>query len=890
MPSSSPITRWVDVSFAVVETPETEAADQRNNNNNDDETNEKDSGSEATFDDMPPLTDMHVRTETLFMDTRGSSGVSALLPTAAATGSTTIDSVLPGNETLLRQEETAAAATSPSRKRKSTVAPTTPSMILGACGKNNDDDEEGGDDDDDYTDTAIYVGNLSGVQPNIHYHRGTFSRDWNDDDDDNYEDDEDDEDESKDYFDEHEDYDSDFVEEEDDEMQDLIMFHLGRMMADMPNYNSEESNDDEEEEGTDFYDVYNGVTTGTEQRNPCTCPQCIIDRIIGCRRCCDEGLDSDDDDHHDHDTKKDDNSNHDNNDDDDTTLDCSASPCAICMEPETRKRRFSYLPCCSRSRVKPLTTADTSSTRFCHKCLVKYLIRCGWGVHRTPETNNIEWSTTASTDDNKNDNDNNYATNNNAEAQLMGECPRCKKLLVLEEFLPPDEKHDDELNLEHGASRQLRQRRNKIAYYNRTRAAIPSTEAIFWYIANRFNGDNDNRFGDYGGPDSSSSIHFRIHLVTLTTCPNPYYIPEELLLDNYGSAERIRLLCQWGLISKRKDVGVTNTNEKPNTTNTRKRMHAVLQQLWQQHGPVENCFWLNASILAVLKCVRESPIYRVYRQIAEARGNLPNRAGAVYQIDPTIQHQLRRLAVRHLQLNDIDDDEKNTNENQNQNEPGVNSDGSCVVRLLPPRGDTDADAQEMETFCEVNGRNHSFMGACNCLSSALMAASRFRILRSLALFRWGFSLFLLSSKHLGLPSLISWPSPLTNHIRIPKNNNTDTTNTNNNNNYCSNKSNIRWRWYAMDGLNLVLGLLLLQILMQVVWVGICLVKAYLLCHVVGSWLDLGRQQSRQKQLGEARIDAGKDRQDFFLNGKRAISAGILAMYVGWKVYPGYYYE
>ena len=339
-------------------------------------------------------------------------------------------------------------------------------------------------------------------------------------------------------------------------MEDLILFHLGRMMADMP---SEESDDDEDDD----------ATTSVEH-NSCTCPQCVMDRIIGCRRCCDEGLNSDDDDDDD-DTKKNSNNNDDddngNDDDDDTPLDGSASPCAICMEPETRKRRFAHLPCCSGSRVNvnvtanntnnntascsklddgkhetnelnTLATVDTSSTRFCHKCLVKYLIRCGWGVHRTPETNNNDNQTSTTSND-----DNNYATNSKAEAQLAGECPRCKKLLVLEEFLPPEKKREDELKLEHEASRQLRQRRKKISYFNRTRAAIPSTEAIFWYIANRFHGDNDNRFG-FPNSSSSSSTHYRIHLVTLTTCPNPYYIPEELLLDNYGSAERIRLLCQ----------------------------------------------------------------------------------------------------------------------------------------------------------------------------------------------------------------------------------------------------------------------------------------------------------------------------------------------------------
>ena len=118
MPSSSPTTRWVDVSFAVVETPEIVTVDQRSSvnndvNNEDDNTNEKDSGSEATLDDMPPLTDMPMPTQS-FTYTHSAS-VSVLLPTAAAT--LAFASVLTGNEIFIHREVT-AAATSPSRKRK----------------------------------------------------------------------------------------------------------------------------------------------------------------------------------------------------------------------------------------------------------------------------------------------------------------------------------------------------------------------------------------------------------------------------------------------------------------------------------------------------------------------------------------------------------------------------------------------------------------------------------------------------------------------------------------------------------------------------------------------------------------------------------------------------
>ncbi|VEU42266.1 unnamed protein product [Pseudo-nitzschia multistriata] len=655
------------------------------------------------------------------------------------------------------------------------------------------------------------------------------------------EDEDEDEYEDEDYFDEDED--------DADTAAEVMMAHyLQRVLEDIPEYDTGDVFEDEDYEESHAYDDFDEDLEGSD---PCNCPQCVLHRIVGRHSSCYEATDSCSDEGDEHDN--------------DVPLDPLASPCAICMEPETAARRFACLPCCSSgSRMAtrqdshghhlpgtlPPTTTDTSSTRFCYKCLVTCLVKNGCGVHRTLERGD-------------HDHGSSDKTNGNTDAQLAGECPRCKKLLVLEELPLEDNKDASKPKWQHplpgGLPKQClakpplaRKASEEIAYHKRTVAAIPSTEAMFWYVASR--------------------NHLRIYLVVLATCPNPRYIPEELLLTiDPSSTERIRLLCQWGLIAKRQNSPACASTKS--RTSLRKRLGSIMQQLWQR-GPLgtaaaaaempdrSDAFW-NKHYQAILGSVRTWRISRACCSLAEASRNLPNRSGTVYQIDPTVQHTLHRLSAMYLQLGDLDDPAIDRVGEEDQRE----YEGYFGLCLLAPRsklqtqnttGGTSMHDENLELFLEENGRRHCLLVARDCFSSAVMAAGRLRICRSLALARWGSSLVLLSWGVLGLPPLVSWPLAVANNGAA------------------------RWRWYAMDGLNLVVGLLLAKILVQVFWIGIHLAKAVAVCHLAGSWLDLERQRKRSKR--QANQDAGTTETHGILEGKRAVGAGILAVYVAWKTY------
>jgi hypothetical protein len=77
--------------------------------------------------------------------------------------------------------------------------------------------------------------------------------------------------------------------------------------------------------------------------------------------------------------------------------DSNAPTCAVCLEHETSQRSLAILPCCGQ------VSEETSSTRFCQKCVEKCLEQKGLYSARD------------------------YA--------LIGECPRCKHLLTY--HLPP---------------------------------------------------------------------------------------------------------------------------------------------------------------------------------------------------------------------------------------------------------------------------------------------------------------------------------------------------------------------------------------------------------------------------------------------------------------------
>lgn len=199
---------------------------------------------------------------------------------------------------------------------------------------------------------------------------------------------------------------------------------------------------------------------------PCDCPQCrmflmnqLFGAVSGMRRHANEELSEEEEDDDDSEEEE-----------EDSFLYTNAPTCAICLEPENRRRSLVNLPCCGGDNEA------TSSTRFCRACVHKCLRRsCPHG----PGTR-----------------------------LLVGECPRCKHLLVL----VPNEK-DGTLK----------------------KATVRST---IRFISRKNEGD------------------YRVFLLTMAWC-HADYLPEEALTFSsieHESQDKIRHLVQWGLLHKKADT------------------------------------------------------------------------------------------------------------------------------------------------------------------------------------------------------------------------------------------------------------------------------------------------------------------------------------------------
>ena len=666
----------------------------------------------------------------------------------------------------------------------------------------------------------------------------------------------DDEDEDEDYYDDDEDDDEDDLDDSEDDDEDY---------EDCDSY---QNDDDDDEDG---------------DSDPCTCPHCLMDRIIGCKDCWDDGSVGSDNDGEDN--------SDDENDNDELPLDPNASPCAICMEPETAKRRFVHLPCCGTTRTAMerdavsglhILPVDTSSTRFCQTCLARYLVTNGCAVPCNLGKNN------------------NNVTNNNtrAIAQLAGECPRCKKILVLEDYNNTD---TDAPGAAADASSVLLRMscpNNECKHnpsYRHTFVTTPSTEALFWYVARYHKGSG--RMVD---------TEYRAFLLTLAAYPNPYCIPEELLLNNSGSPENIRNLCQWGLLYRRNNNNNTTRGRLQQQLKTlyRRILHALLEHpLWKNNINIiiiRNRLWKGMTSVfgprlgSARSNVHNWKVSQIIRSASDTFHKLPNRAGTIYGIDPLVQSELRSLVLRHLQCsvnggdgldrdNDCDHDHheyyyQQQHENNNNNE-------DCSLRLLPPllRAPAEAESNEIVNFCEQNGRHQSFLVAWNCFASAWMAICRFRLFRSLQLIDHGLSLALLSTKHLGLPPITEWHVQIVAPVvatssepTIPK----------------GRHSTWRWRWHVMSGLNVILVVLALKILVQLVCIGMHLILAASACLLVGKFLESlegegSRSQSQPGASKEASSSGEEEKDDdtaLLLKDKRIVSGVVALLYAAWHTF------
>ena len=157
-------------------------------------------------------------------------------------------------------------------------------------------------------------------------------------------------------------------DEEDDDQQDensqtehempQEMYQFFRMIAQMENphiFNwdgdvdiegySDNDDDDDYSDNSDDDDDDDDDTFVNGER--CNCSDCLMKRIVGCKNCFDEDSVGEND-------ESCPISSGNNNKD---LLDPEASPCAICLEPETAKRPFVHLPCCQPTS----TTKDSPS-------------------------------------------------------------------------------------------------------------------------------------------------------------------------------------------------------------------------------------------------------------------------------------------------------------------------------------------------------------------------------------------------------------------------------------------------------------------------------------------------------------------------------------------------
>lgn len=149
-------------------------------------------------------------------------------------------------------------------------------------------------------------------------------------------------------------------------------------------------------------------------------------------------------------------------------VDDNAPRCAICFEPETYKRLLVVLPCCGNATVE-----SESSTRFCKPCVHKYL-----------DTKGVTLPYSSSS--------------------VVGECPRCKYLLIA----------------------------NKRSKDFLKQAA---THEMLHYAFEKDDG------------------RFRMLLVSMAWCYDRYLFHELLDLNGFSpnSDELVRQMVQWGLLHKK---------------------------------------------------------------------------------------------------------------------------------------------------------------------------------------------------------------------------------------------------------------------------------------------------------------------------------------------------
>ncbi len=513
-----------------------------------------------------------------------------------------------------------------------------------------------------------------------------------------------------------EDDDDDDEEEEDhyvDYEQMIMESEMHRIIQRMAVFEDRTWSDEEDEP------VDNTNSNSNGHNHTCTCPACLMNRIPG-------STDFRDD----QETE---------NGGTEVPLHREASPCAVCMEPETLTRSFADLPCCGPAKDTG-SPYDTSSTRFCRKCFSRCI-----AMHRcaVPSKDSV--------------------------VEIAGECPRCKKILVLQKSKTEAQYERDSLRV-----RPL---------YKRTKAQLPSSEALFWYIAR-----NGNK----------NDVTYRPHLVILALCSNPSYIPEELFFNFSATHEDLRTLCQWGLLRKKETPQKWYQTFEKLTNILFNDLHLTpLVWLWEGLASI-----VEPRLESAKTAIYDWKVSQIYRSIRE---KIPidamQEATAVYCMDPLIHSELRSFVFFYIQESEADPKDD--------------------WNLMPPiLEDVQVTSEQMGLLVIIKEKNcydRCALGVGIFLGASLRAFRKLHIWKGLWLINHALSLVVLSAKNFGIPPLCDWPEldqPTTSSWRkvLQK---------------------TRWQWHLLTGCNVVLAMQIWKILRQLLTIGWDLVVGASFCLAAG---------------------------------------------------------
>jgi len=276
---------------------------------------------------------------------------------------------------------------------------------------------------------------------------------------------------------------------------------------------------------------------------------------------------------------------------------------------------------------------------------------------------------------------------------------------------------------------------------------------------------------------------------------NPTFIPIELLLLNDSTSvkiEQIMHLCQWGLIHKQTTSGSTSSLSSRKCANTWRVQDYYWDRFWSLIGRRFYRHLIQPLVSVVCKVSNvQLGMSHLWYRLSFSRNNHNNsnnddntREPIVYVMSPKTQLELCQLLQWHLELDDSDQHV-----------------GGFVMRTqrLPNSRD--------------NARVHCCTVFVRCAVAGVTAFNRFQVLRAIRIWNRGMTLGILATGKL-LPWVGAWSVPSQSpqkHDRYQE------------------------YWRATTWLNVLMLYLCFKVLIQLFWVALYLLQAYMAIVIVGSY-------------------------------------------------------